>query len=251
MDATTVLILVGAGILGGAANAIAGGGTFFTFPALIATGLDPLTANVSNAVAIYPGHAAAVPAYRHELRALGPQLAGRGLIAALGGLVGAGLLIWSGEAVFSGLVPWLLLLAPLIFWASGYLHRLTTRIRANGPVVTLPIQFLFALYGGYFGAGLGVLLMATLALIGVQDVQSANAQKNLLATLITTISVGLFVTAGMVAWPETITVLVRAIIGGYFGAWFARRIPANILRYGIVAIGFGLSIYYFLACGVR
>jgi len=139
MDATTILILMSAGILGGATNAIAGGGTFFTFPALIATGLDPLTANASNAVAIYPGHAVAVPAYRHELRALGQRLAGRGLIAALGGLVGAGLLVWSGEAIFSGLVPWLLLLATLIFWASGRLYRLTTHIRAHVPAVIFPV----------------------------------------------------------------------------------------------------------------
>ncbi len=245
MDAPTLLVLIGAGILGGGANAIAGGGTFFTFPAMIATGLDPLTANASNAVAIYPGHAAAVPAYRRELRALGPRLLTRGLVAGAGGLIGAGLLIATGEAIFTSLVPWLLLLATLIFWASGQLYRLTKAARIDSPAMVLAIQFVFSVYGGYFGAGLGVLLMAALTLIGVSDVQSANAQKNFLATVITTISVGIFIAAGVVAWPATLAVLVGATIGGYFGARLARRIPGKALRLCIVAFGFFLSAYYF------
>lgn len=241
-----MLLLLGAGVIGGAVNAIAGGGTFFTFPAMIAAGLDPLTANASNAVAIYPGHATAVPAYRTELRAAGRVVLRRAAIAAVGGAVGAALLIVSGEAVFGALVPWLLLLATLIFWSAPRLHSLTAGTRVESPFARGVIQFVFAIYGGYFGAGLGVLLMAALTLIGLRDVQMANAQKNLLATVITTLSVGIFVTAGVVAWAETLLVLVGASAGGYAGARLARRIPAKALRICVIGVGLGLSVYYFL-----
>lgn len=246
MEIFDAIILMIAGIVGGAANAVAGGGTFFTFPALIATGLDPLIANASNAVAIYPGHAAAVPAYRDELRAVGRPLISRGLIACVGGLIGAGLLIWAGNRIFSDLVPWLLLAATVLFAAGPYIHTFAEKTRINSPIANGAIEFLFAVYGGYFGAGLGVLLMAALNIVGVKDMQMANAQKNLLATLITTISVITFILAGVIAWPQTFAVLAGAIFGGYFGARFARRIPATILRMVVIAVGSALSAYYFL-----
>ncbi len=249
MDFVDMAVLVVAGIAGGAANAIAGGGTFFTFPALVASGLDPLVANASNAVAIYPGHAAAVPAYRDELRAAGRGLVARGAIACIGGLVGAGLLLWAGNGVFSGLVPWLLLAATLLFAAGPTIRAFAERTRLESPAVNGAIEFLFAVYGGYFGAGLGVLLMAALNIVGVKDVQMANAQKNLLATLITTISVAIFILAGVVAWPQTLAVLAGSIAGGYFGARLARHVPANMLRFVVIAVGFALTVYYFRQYG--
>lgn len=245
MDAPALFLLVAAGILGGGVNAVAGGGTFFTFPALIAAGLDPLTANASNAVAIYPGHAAAVPAYRDELRAAGRPLLPRTLVVALGGLVGALLLLQTGAVAFGVLVPWLLLAATLLFAAGPKLAALSRRLRARSPLVTGSVEFAFAVYGGYFGAGLGVLLMAALTIVGVSDVQMANAQKNWLATVITTISVAVFALGGVVAWPQTFAVLVGALIGGYGGARLARRVPAGALRIAVIAVGLGLSAYHF------
>lgn len=245
MEFSDLFLLATAGVFGGAVNAIAGGGTFFTFPALIASGLDPLTANASNAVAIYPGHAAAVPAYRAELRQSADGLTRRCLIAAAGGLAGASLLLWAGNAVFTGLVPWLLLAATLLFAGGPAIGRLAERMKVTSPVVRDAIEFLFAVYGGYFGAGLGVLLMAALTIVGVRDVQIANAQKNLLATLITTISVAIFIAAGIVAWPQTLVVLAGAIVGGYCGARLARYIPARWLRFVVIATGLALSVYYF------
>ena len=245
MDLATLLMLAAAGILGGGVNAIAGGGTFFTFPAMIAAGLDPLTANASNAVAIYPGHAAAVPAYREELHAAGRHLVPRTIIVAIGGLVGALLLLATGAVAFGALVPWLLLAATLLFALGPKLAAASQILRTDRPVVTGGVEFLFAVYGGYFGAGLGVLLMAALTIVGVRDVQMANAQKNWLATVITTISVAVFALGGVVAWPQTLAVLVGALIGGYAGARLARRVPSGALRVVVIAVGLGLSAYYF------
>lgn len=247
MDPLILISLFFAGIVGGGVNAIAGGGTFFTFPAMIASGLDPLTANASNAVAIYPGHAAAVPAYRKELRAAGRPLILRSSIVAVGGLLGAGLLLRTGSVAFGGLVPWLLLVATLLFAFGPALAAISTRLRSDSRWVTSGVEFLFAIYGGYFGAGLGVLLMAALTIIGIRDVQMANAQKNWLATIITTISVAVFSIAGAVAWPQTIAVLLGALIGGYGGARLARRIPARALRVVVICVGLALSSYYFAA----
>lgn len=246
MDLLAFLFLFAAGIVGGCTNAIAGGGTFFTFPAMIAAGLDPLTANVSNAVAIYPGHAAAVPAYKAELRAAGRPLILRSVVVALGGLCGAGLLLRTGSAAFTGLVPWLLLCATLLFAFGPTLAALSARVHSNSPWVAGGIEFVFAIYGGYFGAGLGVLLMAALTIIGVRDVQLANAQKNWLATIITTISVAVFSIAGAVAWPQTIAVLLGALVGGYGGARLARRVSARVLRVVVICVGLALSVYYFV-----
>jgi len=245
MDPLIIMFLFLAGIVGGAVNAVAGGGTFFTFPAMILSGLDPLTANASNAVAIYPGHAAAVPAYRKELRAAGRPLIVRSAIVATGGLLGAGLLLQTGSVAFEGLVPWLLLSATLLFAFGPLLASISARHRLESRWATGCVEFLFAIYGGYFGAGLGILLMAALTIIGIRDVQLANAQKNWLATIITTISVAVFSITGAVAWPQTIAVLLGALIGGYFGARLARRIPADALRVVVILVGLVLSGYYF------
>lgn len=245
MTVFDMVLLVIAGIVGGSVNAIAGGGTFFTFPVLIATGLDPLSANVTNAVAIYPGHAAAVPAYRDELRNAGRALLPRCLISVFGGLIGAVLLLWAGGALFNTLVPFLVFTATLLFALGPAISNFAERAKFQSQIFKGTIEFLFAVYGGYFGAGLGVLLMAALTIVGVRDIQMANAQKNLLATIITTISVLIFVIAGAVAWPQAICVLFGAIIGGYFGARFARKIPAGALRMLVIMTGLGLTLYYF------
>jgi len=243
----TTLLLFCAGLAGGAANAVAGGGTFFTFPALLAAGLDPLAANTSNAVAVYPGHAAAVPAYRAEVRRSRRGLATRTAIAAAGGLAGALALLWSGDRVFSALVPWLLLAATVLFAAGPAIRSAAERMGGLSPRAAGAVEFAFAVYGGYFGAGLGVLLIVAPTVVGVRDLQVANAQKNLLATAITTVSVGAFVAAGVVAWPQALPVLAGALAGGYLGGRAARHIPAAALRLVIVATGLALSVHYFAA----
>ena len=244
MFAEVVLLLV-AGIAGGAVNAIAGGGTFFTFPAFLAVGIDPLTANASNAVAIYPGHAAAIPAYKVELRAAGKSLFMRCVIACIGGLIGAGLLLWAGNKVFTHLIPFLLLAATILFAFGPAIANWSNTIKGLPAWFKSFVEFLFAIYGGYFGAGLGVLLMASLTIAGIKDVQMANAQKNLIATLITSLSVITFIAADVIAWKQTLIVLFGAILGGYFGARISKNISTTALRKVVIIVGIILSIYYF------
>jgi uncharacterized protein len=238
-------LLLAAGVASGIVNAFAGGGTFFTFPAMMMVGLSPLVANASNAIAVWPGHGAAVVAYRKELARRGGALIGKCAIAFAGGLAGALLLLVTGERAFAGLVPWLLLAATLLFAFGPALNRLLARdgrgLSAFGPLV----EFAFAVYGGYFGAGLGVLLMAALAILGVDDLQEANALKNLLATVVTSVAVATFVTADLIAWAPTLVVLAGAAIGGYAGARLVRRIDAASLRAAVIAVGACLTAYYF------
>ncbi len=169
----------------------------------------------------------------------------RSAIVALGGLLGAGLLLQTGAVAFEGLVPWLLLAATLLFAFGPVLASASVRMRSESRWLTSSVEFLFAVYGGYFGAGLGVLLIAALTIIGIRDVHMANAQKNWLATIITTISVLVFALAGAIAWPQTIAVLFGALIGGYGGARLAKRIPASALRIVVIIVGLVLSAYYF------
>ncbi len=254
MDLTTLAILLVAGTVGGAINAVAGGATFFTFPALLGIGLPPVTANASNAVALWPGHAAAVPAYRREIAKARHGLVWRGLVALAGGAIGAQLLLATGDRLFEALIPWLLLAATLLFAFGPRLSRIVgsaeARKAGRGLVLGLAVEFAFAVYGGYFGAGLGVLLMACLSLLGHDDLHEANALKNLLATLVTAASVGSFVLAGVIAWPETLVMIGGAIFGGYFGARAARSVGPGVLRAVIIAVGLMMSGYYFVTVSV-
>lgn len=241
------ILLIAAGVVGGGFNAIAGGGTFFTFPALMAAGLDPLTANVSNAVAIYPGHAAAVVAYRKELRELKASLWPTCIRSALGATAGASLLIAIGPNAFTNLVPFLVLAATLLFAFGIHIHDFfsSLKIKSRGfPWVT---EILFAGYGGFFGAGLGILLMASIAILGSRDIHEANALKNLLATVITTVSVVVFTSIGAIAWPQTLCVLFGAILGGYIGGRVSRHFSDLMLRKIVISTGLSLATIFFAA----
>lgn len=246
MSVADIVFLLGAGLLGGGVNAIAGGGTFFTFPAFLAMGVPPLVANASNMVALYPGYIVSTLPYRHALQAEGRSLVIRCFIAACGGLLGALLLLWAGNKTFTVLVPYLLLLATLIFAAGPKIRALAQNTRLTSPLAAGMIEFTFALYGGYFGAGLGILLLAALTVIGISDLHKANGQKNLLSALLTSFSVAIFIPAGIIAWPETLVVLVGAVCGGYGGARLAPYIPAAILRLAVIVVGLVLSVYYFI-----
>ncbi|OCW59556.1 sulfite exporter TauE/SafE family protein [Hoeflea olei] len=247
MDATTLALLIGAGLVGGACNAVAGGGTFFTFPALLAAGVPPVAANATSAISIWPGHATSLFGYREELRRHAGRLKSAAPAFVLGSLIGAWLLSVTGNGLFRQLIPWLLLAATVLF-AIG--PRLRSWIAPTGsgtlpkPVIFL-IDLLVAIYGGYFGAGLGILLMAVLTLIGLSDVNEANAVKNALATIVSSLAVAVFIVTGIIAWGPGAAVLAGAVAGGYLGARFARWINPRILRAIIIAVGLGLSWIYF------
>ncbi|MAM86807.1 MAG: hypothetical protein CME36_05780 [unclassified Hahellaceae] len=247
---TLSFVLFGAGILAGICNAVAGGGTFFTFPVFLAAGLPPVVANASNAVAVWPGHAFAAVGYRRELRAFSGAISLTLWIALIGGSCGAALLIFIPNTVFLKLVPFLILFATVLFAAGPWLSQaLSTAGRgygdAHASAGTRLAEFLIAVYGGFFGAGMGIMLMAGLHMLGVHDVQQNNALKNLLGAIITSMAVLIFALSGLIDWHLTAIAFAGAVVGGLAGGRIARWLPSSWLRGLVVAIGSLLSIYYF------
>ncbi|TXL74665.1 sulfite exporter TauE/SafE family protein [Vineibacter terrae] len=244
-------LLFGAGLLAAAANAIAGGGTFLTFPAFLATGVPAVTANASNAVAIWPGRLLVIAAYRRELARQADRALRTGAICIAGGITGAWALLQSSDQAFLRTVPWLLLIATLLLLFDRPIQRLVgigTPGSRPSPAwrATLTVAlFLCAAYGGFFGGGLGVILMPLLSLSGVRDIQELNALKNLLVTLIAGVAVTLFVISGAVSWPGTLVMMAGGVIGGYCGGAVARHVPAPALRAVVIFSGFALAAYYF------
>lgn len=249
--------LIGLAAFGaGAMNSVAGGGSFLSFPALLAVGVPPVTANASNSVALWPGSLAGAWAFRAELLRFKKSLPLLTLVAFLGGIAGGLLLLATSNAAFSKLIPWLLLVATVLFAFSAQLSRFVAGLRkpaaagaaAQGRHVG-PGGFLFQLivsiYGAFFGAGMGILMLAALAIQGFDDMHEINALKNWLSAVIYSVAVVTFVVAGAVSWPHTAVMLVTGTLGGYWGARVARRIPALWLRRFIVAVGSFLTVLYF------
>lgn len=246
-----VALLFGAGLVGAAINAVAGGGTFFTFPAFLSTGVSAVLANSSNAVAIWPGRLLAIAAYRRELVRQRERALWTGAVCVVGGLAGAWLLLKSGDKTFLRTVPWLILAATLLFLFDKQISaRFGVRDGGQRPrpmvmaAMAVPL-FICAAYGGYFGGGLGVMLMPVLSLTGVKDMQELNGLKNLLVTAIAGVAVVTFIVSGAVSWPGTIVMMAGALIGGYGGGVLARHIPAPVLKKVVIAFGFALTAYYF------
>jgi len=241
--------LVGfAAFCAGAMNSVAGGGTFFSFPALLAAGVPPVVANASNSVALWPASLSGAWAYRTELARYKRYLLPMGIVSLVGGIGGGLLLLATKDATFSKLIPWLLLFATLLFAFSG---RISARLRGgrqaqpgNSPGA-LAGQAVVSVYGGFFGAGMGIMMLASLAMAGHEDVQEINAIKNLLSAVIYSVTVVTFVIADAVSWPYTLIMLATATLGGYWGASVARKIPAQWLRRFIIGVGFLLTVFYF------
>ncbi|MGH8728670.1 MAG: sulfite exporter TauE/SafE family protein [Burkholderiales bacterium] len=246
-EAETFAVLFVAGILGGIANAVAGGGTFFTFPAFLAAGVAPVAANASNSIAVWPGHALAAFGYREELSRHSSGILFSISLALAGGIAGAFLATVISNGAFAKLIPFLLLLATLLFAFGDSLSTWVSRYgelsRPN--LLSRSLEFVIAIYGGFFGAGLGVILMAGLLMLGVHDMQANNALKNLLGAVANSAAVVVFAVSGIVSWPHTAVAFTGAIIGGLLGARFARWLSATWLKRIVVITGLALSIYYF------
>lgn len=246
----SIILLFIAGAVAGICNAIAGGGTFFLFPVFMSLGIPPVVANASTAVSVWPGHALAVLGYRKEIGTLNGNLKVSILIYFMGGTFGAYLLIVSGNQVFVKIIPFLLIFATLLF-AFGKkiseLFKLNQRIGSyeKPKLYTRVCEFIFAVYGGYFGAGLGIMLMAGLQMIGVTDTQKNNALKNLFAMIITSVAVLVFVLSGLLVWKYTLFAFFGAVLGGIFGSRIARWLPSIWLRRVVILAGFLLSTHYF------
>jgi uncharacterized membrane protein YfcA len=248
MDIWQIALVSIAAFCAGAMNAVAGGGTFFSFPALLTVGVPPVIANASNSVALWPASLSGAWAYREELSRYKRYLIPMGVVSLIGGAGGGLLLLSTKDATFSKLIPWLLLFATLLFTFSGRISGLLRGAHAGQPrnsVGALAGQALVSVYGGFFGAGMGILMLASLAIAGHDDVQEINAIKNLLSAVIYSVTVLTFVLAGAINWPYTIIMTLAAALGGYWGAANARKIPAQWLRRLIIAVGFMLTGFYF------
>ena len=249
------LLLFLAAILGGTLNAVAGGGSFFTFPALIFTGVGSITANATSTIALWPGSAASVGAYRRELAEQQRGLFFVLIVTSLiGGVLGALLLLYTPPATFVSLIPYLLLGATILFAVSPYvtarLHmrtiEKTTRVSLTALIIIAVAQFIIAIYGGYFGGGIGILMLASLAFMGMDDIHKMNAIKTVLTVAINGAGVITFIIARAVLWPQALVMIVGAIIGGYAGAYYARKIDQKWVRLFVVITGLVLSIYFFV-----
>jgi uncharacterized protein len=248
----TYLFLCGSAFLAGAINSIAGGGTLLTFPALFeALNGKGVLANGTSTLALMPGSLAASWGYRKELADKRAMLLHLLAPSIVGGAVGALLATTLDQKIFNALVPWLIFAAALLFTVQRPIQRwLGTRTQQGPPtrravLMVAGFQFLVAIYGGYFGAGIGILMLSALAFMSVGDIHHMNGMKTVLAALINGVAIVVFIVQGQVRWDYALAMALAAIAGGYLGARVARRLKPAFVRWIVVAIGFGLSIYYF------
>jgi uncharacterized protein len=246
----TYLLLGLSAVVAGVINAIAGGGTLFTFFALL-TVVDPVTANATSTVALVPGSLAGAWGYRREMADANRWTALLIWPSLVGGVVGSLLVTELDEHYFSTLVPWLLLSAALLFMAQPAVARLAGIGKEHAPPTAWTLagivvfQFVVAVYGGYFGAGIGILMLSALGLMGFADIHRMNALKTLLAACINGVSVVVFVVERKVEWRYALSMAVAAIVGGYLGARVARRLDSQVVRWVVVLIGLGLAAHSF------
>lgn len=246
MELYDITILVAIGLLGGVWNAIAGGATLFTFPALMAAGLPPLVANATNFLALLPSNTAALPAYRKELVQVGRALVPLVIVSGLGAMVGSVLLIYSDPGVFELLIPVLILMATALF-AFGDAIRAQLLAWAGGTRTGLVVYaglFVASIYGGYFGAGLGIILLGIAQIMGYNDFHVANAIKNLLATSFSILSIVVFGVGGLIAWPQAFAMMAGSTVGGYLGGSLAKYANPRLLRGAVIIFGVVLSGVY-------
>lgn len=243
-----------AAAVGGMVNSIAGGGTLLTFPALIALGVPPLVANATSTVALWPGALSSMYGYRAHLRGLLRWAMVFAIPSLLGGLCGALLLLHTPESRFEAIVPWLVLGATFLFGIQG---TLTRRLRPQGSaaraddgtlrprhgLTALMWQFLVGVYGGYFGAGIGILMLAVLGFMGFSDIHRMNGLKNWGGLCINFVAALLFAFSGIVDWAVALAMGVGAIAGGYAAAHFAQRVPQLVVRRAIIVVGIASGLW--------
>jgi uncharacterized protein len=249
-----------AALAAGTVNAVAGGGSFISFPALLFSGIPPIPANATNTAALCPGTIASTFAYRNaftpDARKLLPPMIVTGI---LGGILGARILLLTPQSTFMKLVPWLLLGATMLFVLSG---RITKWVRSRAGQAANPgdgkseprwfiaaglfFELIISIYVGYFGAGVGILFLALLAALGLENIHTLNGMKTLLVSVVNGVALVTFILARVVVWPQAILMLIGAITGGYVGAYLAQKMNPQHVRWTVIVIGFGLSAYFFV-----
>lgn len=244
--------LFAAACIAGIMNSVAGGGTIVTFPALIAFGMPPIQANATSTLALLAGIGGSLYGYRGHLSAVRPWLKMFAPVSIIGGLLGAWLLTQTNETFFEHLVPFLILFATLLFLLNDLFRRLAgfeaIMVGKSGKAATaaaLILQFGVAVYGGYFGAGIGILMLATLGLLGLKHIHEMNTIKTVLASLINVVAAGYFVWAGLIVWPQAIVMTLGATVGYYLGSSFTQKISHDRVRHLVGMIGILISIVFF------
>ena len=242
-----LFLVAGAGLIAGMMNALAGGGTFVTLPALIAAGVSSVNANTTSTVALFPGQLTSTWAYRDGLGSIGSVPLRSLLIATfVGGALGAVLLLRTPIKTFDVVLPWLLAIATAsLAFGSRLGEMLRRRWRIGAPTV-LAVQFCLGIYGGYFGGGVGIMMMAVWSLLGDRTLKSFNAPRTLLVCAANTVAVLIFIAAGAVRWREGLVLLAAAILGAYCGSLIGRRAPAGAIRAVTVWLSVGITLAFFV-----
>ena len=247
----SAIFLFAMGILGGTMNAVAGGGTFFVFPALLFTGVPPVPARATNTVALWPGLAASVRAFWPRLNVTRRLFVPLLLTSLVGGVAGAVLVVRTPADIFMRLVPWLMLAATVLFalgprLSRGAVGRGALEVSARKIALASVYSLIVAVYGGYFSGGIGILILAMLGALGMSDIHDMNALKIILTTIINGVAVVTFIAARAVYWPQALVILVGAVLGGYFGAHYSQRLPTAWVRGFVLLVGAGMTTYFFL-----
>ncbi len=250
MPLHTAIFLFVAGALGGALNAVAGGGSFISFPALLFTGVPAIPANATNTVALWVGTTASSGAYRKHFDISRRVLVPLAVTSVVGGIAGALLLLRTPAHTFLHVLPWLMLGATLLFAFGGRLSRgASSAVAHDASTSAITFAALFelvvAVYGGYFGGGVGIMNLAMLAAIGMTDIHAMNALKSVLGGIINGVAVVTFIVAGAIAWKPGIVMIAGAILGGYFGAHYAQKLPQGWIRAFVIVVGTAITIYFF------
>lgn len=246
MEAGSLLLLALAGLVAGVLNAVAGGGSLVTFPALVLVGLPPLAANVTNSVAVWPGYIGTMLGYRAELAGQRGRVLGLAVTALLGGGTGAALLLTTPASVFEAVVPVLVIGASVLLAVQTVVTRWVQGLPGSAGGHRSPLLhvalFLAAVYGGYFGGALGVILLAVLAVFLADPLQRLNALKSVMSFLVSTVALVAFALFGPVDWLSVAVIAPASLLGGYFGARVARRLNATVLRAVVVVFGLGVGV---------
>jgi uncharacterized protein len=248
-----IFLLFAAGIAG-ALNALAGGGSFISFPALLFIRIPAVLANATNTVALWPGLAASTLSYwkrlNAPLRVLVPLL----VTSVAGGWAGAVLLLRTPQHAFLRLVPWLLLGGTLLFAFGNSIRAITGKSVVTDDLrhtswrailISSVVEFLVAVYGGYFGAGIGFMTLAMLAILGMRDIHAMGAIRTMLAVAINAAAVATFIVAGAVLWPQCAVMIIGSLAGGWFGAHYAQKADPGKVRIAVICVGFAMSAYFF------
>ena len=242
-----LFLVAGAGLIAGMMNALAGGGSFVTLPALIAAGVPSVNANTTSTVALYPGQLTSTWAYRDGLGPIDAvPLRSLVIVTFIGGAIGAALLLRTPIKTFDVLLPWLMAIATVALALGSRLGEMLRRRWRIGVTAVLGVQFCLGIYGGYFGGGVGIMMMAVWSLLSNRTLKSFNAPRTLMVCAANAIAVLIFVVARAVYWREALVMVVTAMLGAYFGSRIGRRAPAGVIRVTTVVVSVGITLAFFV-----